>query len=96
MQHLKTENFKLIEAFVDDYARLSGGRSPSLAEIAQGIGLSKSTVSKYLNIMKAEGVIDFEGHRGIQTKRMRADTEGFCSVPVLGEVACGLDRKSVV
>ena len=90
MQHLRTENFKLIEAFVDDYARLSGGRSPSLAEIAQGIGLSKSTVSKYLNIMKAEGVIDFEGHRGIQTKRMRADTEGFCSVPVLGEVACGL------
>lgn len=90
MQRLNPENFKLIETFVDDYARHSGGRSPSLMEIAQGLGLSKSTVSKYLNIMKADGSIDYEGHRGIVTKNMRSAAEGFCSVPVLGTVACGL------
>ena len=90
MQRLKPETFKLIETFVDDYARHNGGRSPVIMEIAQGLGLSKSTVSKYLNIMKADGEIDYEGHRGIITKSMRSAAEGFCSVPVLGTVACGL------
>ena len=90
MQRLNKENFQLIEEFVDSYAEANGGKSPSLSEIAAGLGLSKSTVSKYINIMKAEGLIDFEGHRGLLTKRMRTAYEGLCSVPVLGEVACGL------
>jgi len=89
MQRLKPETFKLIESFADDYAQHSGGRSPSVTEIAQGLGISKSTVSKYLNIMKQNGSISFEGHRGLVTKAMRAAAEGFCSVPVLGTVACG-------
>lgn len=90
MQRLNPENFRLIEDFVNSYADANGGRIPSLGEIGAGLGISKSTVSKYLNIMKAEGSIEFEGHRGIVTKQMRMDAEGFCSVPVLGEVACGL------
>lgn len=89
MQRLNRENFRLIEEFVNDYADANGGRSPSLTEIGEGLGLSKSTVSKYLNIMKSEGQIDFEGHRGIFTKQMRKAYDGLCSVPVLGEVACG-------
>lgn len=89
MQRLNRENFRLIEEFVNDYAEANGGRSPSLTEIGEGLGLSKSTVSKYLNIMKNEGQIDFEGHRGIFTKQMRNAYDGLCSVPVLGEVACG-------
>ena len=89
MQRLNRENFRLIEEFVNDYADANGGRSPSMTEIGEGIGLSKSTVSKYLNIMKSEGLIDFEGHRGIFTKQMRNVYDGLCSVPVLGEVACG-------
>ena len=89
MQHMKAETFRLIENFVDDYAGQSGGRSPSMTEIARGLGISKSTVSKYINIMKERGDISFEGHRGISTKQMRASVEGFCSVPVLGTVACG-------
>ncbi|MBQ2959839.1 MAG: repressor LexA [Oscillospiraceae bacterium] len=90
MQRLNKENFVLIEDFVNCYAADNSGRSPSVNEIAAGLGLSKSTVSKYLNIMKSEGSIEFEGHRGILTKRMRMDAEGLCTVPVLGEVACGL------
>lgn len=90
MQHLKLENFKLIEDFVDDYAANEAGRSPSVTEIAAGLGLAKSTVSKYLNIMKADGTISFEGHRSIVTKKMRSDSEGTLAVPVLGEVACGM------
>ena len=90
MQHLKPETFQRIEAFIDEYAGAAGGRSPSVGEIAQGLGISKSTVSKYLNIMKADGSISFEGHRSVATKKMRGSADGFCMVPVLGEVACGL------
>ena len=90
MQRLNPENFSLIEDFINSYAEARGGRSPSISEIGEGLGLSKSTVSKYLNIMKANGTIDFEGHRSLVTKQMRMSAEGFCSVPVLGEVACGL------
>ena len=90
MQRLNRENFSRIEDFANSYAELNGGRSPSLTEIGEGLGLSKSTVSKYLNIMKSEGLIDFEGHRGLVTKQMREDRDGMFSVPVLGEVACGL------
>ena len=34
--------------------------------------------------------MDFAGHRNIVTRRMREDAAGFCRVPVLGAVACGL------
>ena len=90
MQHLKAETFERIESFVDDYSEAFGGRSPTLDEIAGGTGFSKSTVSKYLNRMKADGRIDFAGHRNIVTKRMRADAEGFRRVPLLGSIACGV------
>ena len=90
MQHMNTENFQRIEAYVNDYREATGGCSPTLAEIADGLGLAKSTVSKYLKRMKEEGRVDFAGHRNIVTRQMREDAEGFCRVPLLGEVACGL------
>ena len=90
MQHMKPDTFSRIESFIDEYAAAEGGRSPSIGEIAQGLGLAKSTVSKYLNAMKAEGSISFNGHRTVTTKKMRSSADGFCLVPVLGEVACGL------
>lgn len=90
MQRLNTENFQRIEEYVNDYRELTGGCSPTLAEIAEGLGLAKSTVSKYLKRMREEGRVDFAGHRNIVTRQMREDAEGLCRVPLLGAVACGL------
>ena len=90
MQHLNPDTFQRLEKFIDSYAEASGGLSPSLTEIAQGLGISKSTVSKYLNIMKSEGRVSFGGHRSVATKRMRSMSGELCAVPLLGEVACGL------
>lgn len=90
MQHMNTEYFRLIEDYINDYREATGGCSPTLADIAGGLGLAKSTVSKYLKRMKEEGKVDFAGHRNIVTRRMREDAEGLCRVPVLGAVACGL------
>ena len=90
MQHMNAEYFRLIEDYINDYREATGGCSPTLADIAGGLGLAKSTVSKYLKRMKEEGKVDFAGHRNIVTRRMREDAEGLCRVPVLGAVACGL------
>lgn len=90
MQHLKEETFRMIEAFINDYSESFGGRSPSVEEIASGIGLAKSTVSKYLHRMKEAGTVNFEGHRSIATRKMLADTAELCRVPVIGSIACGL------
>ena len=90
MQHLNPENFRLLEEYIDDYRGVSGGRAPTVAEIADGVGLAKSTVSKYLRRMREDGRIHFEGHRSLVTRRMREETAGLCRVPVLGAVACGL------
>ena len=51
MRRLNEENFTLLENFINDYAE-ANGVSPTVREIAAGVGLSKSTVSKYLNLMK--------------------------------------------
>ena len=90
MQHMNAEYFRLIEDYINDYRESTGGGSPTLSDIADGLGIAKSTVSKYLKRMKEEGKVDFAGHRNIVTRRMREDAAGFCRVPVLGAVACGL------
>ena len=45
MRYLNEENFKLLEDYINKYAD-ANGVSPSVREIAAGVGLSKSTVSQ--------------------------------------------------
>ena len=68
MQHKNAEYFKRIIAFIDDYA-VNNGSSPSVREISNGVGLSTATVSRYMQKMKANGELDYDGHRSIVTKR---------------------------
>ena len=65
MQHMNAEYFRLIEDYINDYREATGGCSPTLADIAGGLGLAKSTVSKYLKRMKEEGKVDFAWRRRI-------------------------------
>jgi len=89
MQHLNNEFFKAIEDYVNQYCELNSGVSPSVREIAEGIGLSKSTVSKYLNIMSEQGLVRLGGHRGVSTKMRQSES---LRVPILGSVACGIPK----
>ena len=90
MQHKKTEYFEMIECFVDEYQAMNGGATPALRVIGQHIGLSESSVYKYVAAMKKQGILACDGRKSIITKRALRDAEGFCRVPVLGAVACGL------
>jgi len=72
---MKDEYFAAIESFIDRY-REEAGISPTLSEIADGTGIPRSTVPRYLAVMRESGVLDYSGHRGITTRRDRAAEEG--------------------
>ena len=81
--------FELVENYIDQY-KAQHSKAPTTYEIAEGTGLSKTTVISYLRWMKEDGRIEYEGARGYMTQRDRKASHRIHSVPVLGDIACGL------
>ena len=81
--------FELVENYIDQYKAVHG-KAPTTYEIAEGTGLSKTTVISYLRWMKEDGRIEYEGARGYMTQRDRKTSRRIHGVPVLGDIACGL------
>lgn len=94
MRSMDSDYFKRLEQFIDDYMD-EYGRSPTTREIAAGTGRALSTVHKYLSQMRADGVLDYSGHRNITTRRKRITATENVRVPILGQVSCGLPRFAV-
>lgn len=91
MRSKNAELFPMIESFVDQY-RERYCTSPSVQEIADHIGVSKPTASRYISHMRENGMIEYDGHRNIatrETKRTRAES---VKVPILGCVSCGVPK----
>ncbi len=82
----KTE---LVESFINAYKDLHR-IAPSTYEIAEGTGLSKTTVIRYLNWMKENGSVEFDGRRSYTTKRDMKSARNIPGIPVVGDIACGL------
>ena len=91
MQHKKQEVIDSIERFADHFVNREG-IAPSTKEIAEGIGVSAATVSRYLRYMRDNGRIDYLGYRKLRTRKMQEAEEEVKRIPILGAVACGLPR----
>ena len=66
------------------------GITPSVREIADYVGISKSSVSNYIAEMKEKGLLESNGSwRGIKTKRMEKMHQRVAFIPVVGQIACG-------
>ena len=89
MRHKNTEYFSRLENFIDSY-REQYGVSPTVRAIADGVGLSTATVSRYMQHMRSNGMLDYEGHRNIRTRRSEDELLGYNSIPIVGEIACGV------
>ena len=89
MRHKNPEYFKRIIAFIDDYTA-NYGSSPSIKEISVGTELSDATICRYMQEMKANGELDYGGHRSIVTKRRKQTLSETVEIPVLGSISCGL------
>lgn len=83
--------FRLIEDFIDRYKE-EYGSSPSTQEIADAVGLSSSGASRYLIYMRENGMVEYEGHRNIITRKQKKKKEESVQVPVLGKIACGVPK----
>lgn len=87
MRSKNPEVMNAICAFVDQYYR-ERHVSPSLNEIAMGVGVSKATSYRYLVAMDECGMLSYNG-RTIVTKQVGKCTSEYFSAPVVGSIRCG-------
>ena len=77
-----------IEKFVSDYTD-SNGISPTMQEVADGVGSSKATVQRYIAPLCDDGILDYSGYRTMTSTKTKA---AAIRVPVLGTIACGIPK----
>lgn len=77
-----------IEKFVSDYTD-SNGISPTMQEVADGVGSSKATVQRYIAQLCEDGILDYSGDRTMTSTKTKA---AAIRVPVLGTIACGIPK----
>ena len=77
-----------IEKFVSDYTD-SNGISPTMQEVADGVGSSKATVQRYIAQLCDDGILDYSGYRTMTSTKSKA---AAIRVPVLGTIACGIPK----
>lgn len=87
MRSKNPEVMQKICAFVDRYYR-DKHVSPSVKEIAVGVGVSRATSYRYLVAMNESGMLEYDG-KTIVTKQVSKCTSGYFSAPVVGSIRCG-------
>jgi repressor LexA len=90
---MRSKNPDMMDAIVECVNRyhLRNYHSPTLAEIADELGIVRSTVYKYLVEMNARGMISYDG-REIETAVTRKVRHETTSAAILGSIACGLPQ----
>lgn len=63
--------------------------SPSLAEIAEYLGVDKSTISRYLAEMRQKGLVDSGRNHRCLTTEYTQKYKNVIAVPFVGTIACG-------
>ena len=84
----KSSDFKnRICDVVNDWKR-NTGRTPSLKEIGNELGVNKSTVYRYLVEMNEEGILDYDG-TSIDTNEFNHRTMNTSRAVIVGSIPCG-------
>ena len=87
MRSKNPELMKEISTYVSDYYRIKRS-SPSVSEIAKGVGIAKTTAYRYLVEMNEQGMISYDG-RTIETPQIDKCVTGYFSAPIVGSIHCG-------
>lgn len=79
--------FDKILRFVNKYYQ-NKHSAPTIDDVAEGIGIARSTTHRYLHELSERGLLDYS--RGIlsapQSAKMKTD---YVSVPLVGSIQCG-------
>lgn len=87
MRSKDSDRMQQIRAFVDAYCR-EKGTSPSVAVLAKGVGMAKTTAYRYLLDMNDRGLLRYDG-RTIETPQTEKCVTDYVSAPLVGSVRCG-------
>lgn len=88
MRSKNVELMKKIKDFAEKFY-LIHYQSPTITQIAEGVGIARSTAYKYLVEMDERGMIEYDG-RNISTEIIEQSSPKFIRAAVLGSVSCGL------
>ena len=88
MRSKSIDTMKAIKIFVEEYY-LSHYQSPTTAQIAEGVGIARSTAYKYLVEMDHRNMIFYDG-KTIKTEIIEQSSPKLIRAAILGNVSCGL------
>jgi repressor LexA len=91
---MRTKNKDLMErmlSYIDNYIE-QYDVSPNVKELSTALDTSTATVSRYMQYMRENGMLDYSGHKGIVTEKMKKTKEETVKVPVLGNISCGIPK----
>ena len=88
MRSKSPELMKRIIEYIESYY-LENYRSPSTGNIAENIGIAKSTVHKYLVDMDRQGMLTYSGW-SITTEKTEKMKYQKSSAAILGSISCGV------
>lgn len=81
------ELFNRIKSCIDNFFDING-YSPSVRDISVVIGTPKSTVQRYLDTMRKQGIVR-TGKYGLETEHISKTERTVVAVPILGFIPCG-------
>ena len=82
-----------ISAYVDQYYS-ERHTAPSVKEIAEGVGIAKTTSYRYLVAMNDLGMLSYDGpSRTIVTKMISKFSDSTVPAPVVGAIPCGTPEE---
>ena len=89
---MRTKNEDIIKEMLDFINKtfFHEREVPSVQEIADHVGLAKSSTSRYLSEMEARGLIRKSGSfYGLETKAMQKAMKNVNELAIVGRIACG-------
>lgn len=89
MRYKNEEIIKEILVYINNKYN-SCGVVPSMQEIADHVGMAKSSVSRYISEMESRKLLTKNGgYYGIETAEMKRTPKNLTVMPVVGSIACG-------
>ena len=88
MRSKSPEIMTQIKAYVEEFY-FENSSSPSIREIARGVGIGSTTVFRYLQEMSEQGMVLYDGEAVTTEKIMKLKTASV-NIPVVGSIACGI------
>ena len=80
----KMDVYRFVTEFMKEY-----GVCPTTQEIGDSLGMAKSTVSKYMNRLMDEGLIEKYGRYQTVLTDSPVLPSDYVMMPVVGSIACG-------